>query len=104
VDAAPTASVIGPGTCFRQVEFVGILKGTPHRLLAEKFVDFMLGAQFQQDIPLQMFMYPVNPAVQLPDVFTLWAPLADQPAALDPAFIAAHRDRWIAAWTDAVLR
>jgi thiamine transport system substrate-binding protein len=104
VDIAPTAAILGPGTCFRQVEFVGILKGTPNRALAEKFVDFMLGEQFQEDIPLQMFMYPVNPAAQLPDVFVQWAPLADQPAALDPAAIAADRDRWIAAWTDAVLR
>jgi thiamine transport system substrate-binding protein len=104
VEAAPTAAVLGPGACFRQVEFVGILKGTPNRALAEKFVDFMLGVQFQQDIPLQMYMYPVNPAAQLPDVFTQWAPLARQPAALDPATIAANRDRWIAAWTDAVLR
>ncbi|KAF0108968.1 MAG: thiamine transport system substrate-binding protein [Anaerolineaceae bacterium] len=104
VDAAPTAAVLGPGACFRQIEFVGILKGTPNRALAEKFVDFMLGVQFQQDIPLQMFMYPVNPDAQLPDVFVQWAPLADQPAALDSAIIAANRDRWIADWTDAVLR
>ena len=46
---APTASVVGPGACFRQIEFVGILKGTPNRALAEKWVDFMLAAQFQAE-------------------------------------------------------
>jgi thiamine transport system substrate-binding protein len=30
----PIASILGPGTCFRQVEFVGILKGTKHRFHA----------------------------------------------------------------------
>jgi len=57
---APTASITAPGTCYRQVEFVGILKGTPHLELARKFVDFMLSRQFQEDMPLQMFVYPVN--------------------------------------------
>ena len=28
MDDAPTASILGPDTCFRQIEFVGILKGT----------------------------------------------------------------------------
>ena len=96
--------MLAPGTCFRQIEFVGILKGTRQRALAEKFVDFMLDLQFQEDIPLQMFMYPVNPQTALPDVFLQWAQKADRPASLDPAFIAANRDRWLADWTEAVIR
>ena len=60
LDDAPTASIVGPNTCFRQIEFVGILKGTQQRALAEKFVDFMLSEQFQEDMPLQMFVFPVN--------------------------------------------
>jgi thiamine transport system substrate-binding protein len=104
VDVAPTAAVLAPGTCFRQIEFVGILKGTRQRVLAEKFVDFMLDVQFQEDIPLQMFMYPVNPQAALPDVFLQWAQTADRPASLDPDFIAANRDRWLADWTEAVIR
>ncbi len=103
VDVSPTASVLTPGTCFRQIEFVGILNGTQNRALAEKFVDFMLSQQFQEDIPLQMFMYPVNPSAQLPAEFVQWAQVADQPAVLDPALIGANRDAWIAAWTETVL-
>ncbi len=101
---APTASILGPDTCFRQVEFVGILKGTSHLTLAQKFVDFMLGQQFQEDIPLQMFMYPVNADASLPPEFIQYAQTASQPATLDPAVIAANRDQWIADWTQAVLR
>jgi thiamine transport system substrate-binding protein len=100
---APTASILGPDTCFRQVEFVGILKGTGHLSLAQKFVDFMLGRQFQEDIPLQMFMYPVNMDASLPQEFTRYAQIAPQPATLDPAVIAANRDKWIADWIAAVL-
>ncbi len=104
VSEAPTASILAPGTCFRQIEFVGILKGTRQRTLARKFVDFMLSVEFQEDVPLQMFVYPVNRNVALPAEFVRWAEVAQQPAALDPAVIAANRERWIAEWSEAVLR
>lgn len=101
---APTASILGPDTCFRQIEFVGILKGTQQPALARKFVDFMLSVQFQNDMPGQMFVFPVNPAAHLPEAFAKYATLAANPASLDPAQIAAHREAWIQAWSDAVLK
>jgi thiamine transport system substrate-binding protein len=104
LDDAPTASIVGPDTCFRQIEFVGILKGTKNRTLAEKFVDFMLSQQFQEDVPLQMFVYPVNPNAALPEAFVKYAQAPDQPASIDPAEIASNRDRWIQEWTDVVLK
>jgi len=103
-DDAPTASIIGPDTCFRQIEFVGILKGTEHRALAEKFVDFILGEQFQEDMPLQMFVYPVNQSAALPEQFVKYAQVPEQPASLSPDEIAANRDQWIQEWTDVVLK
>lgn len=104
IDDAPTASILGPDTCFRQIEFVGILKGTQHRALAEKFVDFMLSEQFQKDMPLQMFVYPVYPRVMLPDAFAKYAQAPNQTAQLAPDLIAEKRDAWIQAWTDVVLK
>ncbi|HXQ33039.1 MAG TPA: thiamine ABC transporter substrate-binding protein [Anaerolineales bacterium] len=104
IDDAPTASIAGPDTCFRQIEFVGILKGTQKRALAEKFVDFMLGKGFQEDMPLQMFVYPVNPNAALPEEFIKYAQVPEQPASLKPDEIAAHRDQWIQEWTDVVLK
>jgi len=104
---APTASILGMDTCFRQIEFVGILKGASQarqRALAEKFVDFMLSQQFQEDMPLQMFVYPVNPNAKLPDEFTKYAQAPEQAAKLDPDLIAKNRDAWIQAWTDVVLK
>ena len=103
LEDAPTASITGPNTCFRQIEFVGILKGTPHRELAEAFIDFMLGVDVQEDIPLQMFVFPVNSNAVLPEVFATYAQIPDQPATLDTALIDANREAWINAWTEVVL-
>ena len=104
VDNAPTASILGPDTCFRQIEFVGILKGTPNRALAEKFVDFMLSKQFQEDVPLQMFVYPVNSNAILPEAFTKYAQAPEQTAVLSHDAIASNRDKWIQEWTDVVMK
>jgi thiamine transport system substrate-binding protein len=101
---SPTASIVAPDTCFRQVEFVGILKGTQKRALAEKFVDFMLDTPFQEDVPMQMFVFPVNTKANLPEEFVKYAQVAEKPAALDLAEIAKNREAWIQAWTEAVLR
>ncbi len=99
---SPTDSIVSKDMCFRQIEFVGILKNTPNRALAEKFVDFMLSKQFQEDMPLNMFVYPVNLNAQLPEVFTKYAQVAAQPAAISYGEIAKNRDAWIEAWTAAM--
>jgi len=104
MEEPPTAAVLGDGSCFRQIEFVGILKGTENRDLAEKFVDFMLSPAFQEDIPLQMYVFPVNPNAQLDETFAKYLAVPENPARLDSDAIAANREAWINAWTMTVLR
>lgn len=101
---ATTASITAPGTCFRQIEFAGILQGTDSETAAQQFIDFMLGEAFQTDLPLQMYVFPVNPDAQLPESFTEFAAVAEVPAQIDYADIETNRDDWIAAWTETVLR
>ncbi len=97
---SPTSSIVAADTCFRQIEFVGILKGVKDQALAEKFVDFMLSVQFQEDMPLQMFVYPVNKNAVLTEEFIKYAQTPDEPAVISPEEIAAGRDEWIEAWTE----
>ena len=103
-ETPPTGAVIAPGTCFRQVEFVGVLKGTKERKLARAFVDWMLSTTFQQDIPLHMWVYPANQEAILPPLFERFAQHAQAPALVAPDEIAANREAWIEGWTDEVLR
>lgn len=100
---SPTASLVDAGMCWRQVEFAGILKGTKNRAAAEKFIDFLLSQPFQEDVPMQMFVFPVLPDAAIPEAFhkTIESPL--QPADLPPELIAAQRDAWINAWINLML-
>ncbi len=104
LDDAPTAAVVGDESCFRQIEFAGILKGTRNRELAEKWIDFMLSTTLQEDLPLQMFVYPVNDNAQLDETFTRFTVEPVSPASLDPDYIAENRELWIQEWTSSVLR
>jgi thiamine transport system substrate-binding protein len=101
---APTGVVVADGACFRQVEFVGILRGTAQTDLAQAWVDFMLDKTFQEDIPLHMFVFPANENAALPDVFARFALIPEHPAQVDPAAIEANRETWIEQWTLTVLR
>ncbi len=100
----PTEAVVSDGSCFRQVEFAGVLKGAPHIELARKWLDFMLSTTFQEDMPLQMYVFPVNPDAKLDETFSLYLASPAKPAFVSPQEIAAKREQWLQAWTDTVLR
>jgi len=93
-----------PGGAFRQIEFVGIVKGTEQLALAQTFVDFMLGTSFQEDIPLNMFVYPALTSAALPDLFVRFAEIPSDPVHVESADIEQNRERWISQWTEIMLR
>ena len=99
---APTSALLDG--CYRQVEFAGVLAGTPQPALSRALVDFLLSQPVQEDIPLNMFVFPANTMAALPDVFRTFAELPPHPFTMDPSTIAANRDRWIEEWTQTVLR
>lgn len=104
VGEPPTAAVVTDNTCFRQIEFIGILKGAKNPDLAQKWVDFMLSPQFQQEMPTQMFVFPVNPQAKLDEVFSKFLASPTVTAFVSPEDIAVNRQKWLEAWTEAVLR
>lgn len=103
LDAATTASIVADGTCFRQIEFAGILDGTEHETEAQQVIDWMLSVEFQQDVPEQMFVFPVNGDAELPELFAEYAQIPEIPADLEYAAIEENRDMWIQDWLETVL-
>ena len=91
-------------SCYRQIEFAGILRGTAHPDEAAQLIDFMLSPTFQADVPLSMFVFPAVVDTPLPPEFVDFAQVAADPHILDPADVEAHRDDWTEQWTEIVLR
>nr|MBI3912711.1 thiamine ABC transporter substrate-binding protein [Chloroflexota bacterium] len=99
----PTGNVLGDNACFRQIEFAGVLSGAKNPQLAQKFIDFMISPRFQEDVPAQMFVFPARSDAKLPDFFQ-FAERPKKAATLSVDQIDANREKWINAWTTAVLR
>jgi thiamine transport system substrate-binding protein len=90
-------------TCFRQVEYAGVLAGAQNEVGARKFVDFLLSRQVQAQIPETMYMDPVDPAVKLPADWEKYAAKVDSPIQVPVAELGAKREQWIKAWTAEVI-
>ncbi|MDR1188269.1 MAG: thiamine ABC transporter substrate-binding protein [Bifidobacteriaceae bacterium] len=100
-DRPATAAALG--TCFRQVEYAGVLKGAANPGGAQEVVDFLLSDAVQADIPGQMWVYPVSPDAPLPPDWVEWAPLATDPWSVSAEDIAEGRERWLAEFNDQIL-
>lgn len=101
---AASASVVADGTCFRQVEFAGIVAGTEKEALAQQFIDFLLDKPFQDDLSSTMYVFPVSTEAELPEDFANFAQIPDAPVYFDAASLDENREEWILAWTEIVLR
>ena len=99
---APTGVV--EASCFLQIEFAGILRGARNESGARELVDFLLSRRFQEDVPLSMFVFPVNRDAALPAAFEEHAVVPRSPLELAPDEIEANRERWVDEWTRIVLR
>lgn len=99
---APTGVALD--TCFRQIEFAGLLDGAKNADGGRKLLDFLLSAPFQQDVPMQMFVFPVRQDATLPAVFTKFAARPTDPKQLPAEEIAANREAWIKSWNSIVLK
>lgn len=97
LDEAPTG-VMTEG-CFRQIEYAGILAGTEREAAAGLLIDFLLSTTVQEDIPLNMFVYPANQSAVLPQVFADHTTLPDKSLVMEPGTIEENRERWIKEWT-----
>jgi thiamine transport system substrate-binding protein len=91
-------------TCFEQVEYAGILRGSKHVEESKLLIDYLTDIAFQNDLPLTQFVFPVHNAAVLPEAFTQFALRPENPLRLSANVIAANRTAWLDEWTSIVLK
>ena len=101
IDSPPTAVI--ESTCFRQTEYVGVLRGARNPNLAAQLISYLLDVPFQESMPLSLFVFPVNKKAALPDLFTKFAVAPKNPLTLEPADIEKNRDSWLNSWREIIL-
>lgn len=86
---------------YMQVEVAAKLKTSKHQKLANKFMQFIISKDFQQEIPTGNWMYPVS-EIKLPSAFkSLIAP--NKVLLIDNNQIIKNRASWINTWLNAVI-
>src|SRR5690606_2176774 len=113
-DSSPAFTLDGPDgssttkalldTCFRQVEYAGVLRGAANPEGADAVLDFLLSDEVQAALPTSMYVYPVSDEVELPEEWAAWAPSPEDPFVVEPSDIAENRDTWLREWNDVATR
>jgi thiamine transport system substrate-binding protein len=85
-------------TCYRQIEYTGLLAGARDPDDAKKVLDFLLSQQFQAQVADQMYVYPSRGGVDLPDAWKTAAPLPAKSAQLPAATVDTNREKWVQRW------
>ncbi len=99
----PTTSAL-LDTCFRQVEYAGVLAGSDNPEGMQQFIDFMLGQEFQTALPDNMYVYPVDAEVALPESWAEFAPPAPDPLTLPAEQIQEELAGWLRDWREITTR
>ncbi|MCW2867240.1 MAG: transporter, periplasmic binding protein thiB subfamily [Marmoricola sp.] len=99
----PTTSAL-LDTCYRQVEYAGVLTGSKNPAGMRKFIDFMLGRDFQKALPDNMYVYPVVKSVGLPADWAKFATVSPKPYRLPAEQVRSKLDGWLRDWRDVTSR
>lgn len=94
-----TASL--PDTCYQNVEYAGVLRGSAHPDNAKKVIEWLLSPEVQASIPDNMYMYPIDKSTPLPKAYQL-APRSDKGVRLPGKEIVANQEKWVKEWVELV--
>ncbi|MDO5672089.1 MAG: thiamine ABC transporter substrate-binding protein [Actinomycetaceae bacterium] len=111
--SSPTAAINEAGTdtrttalldtCFRQIEYAGILKNAKNPEGAAKFLEFLMSPKVQETIPDQMYMYPAALDAKISEELSKFGPLSPAPLQVSPKDISDNKDTWLREWSDLVI-
>ena len=84
--------------CFRQTEYVGVLKNAKNPKGAKAIIKYLLGAKFQASIPQAMYMYPIVVGTPIPNAWSNFTQIASHTYG-DKLDFNANRKNWLAKWS-----
>jgi len=87
---------IPEGKGFIQIEGVSLVRHANSPRLAKAFIDYMLSDEFQNEIPLNQWMFPVTD-VALPAVFSN-AVVPETALTIDAETMSKNQEKWITEW------
>ena len=87
------------GKAYAQIEVAGILNGAANPANGIRFMDYIVTEEFQSLIPANQIMYPVHPAVELPEAFRK-IQRASQLVMMNENTVSSRIAGWLDAWEE----
>jgi len=97
-DTSSTSALLD--TCFRQVEYAGVLAGAKNPEGARAVIDWLLSPEVQAALPTSMYVYPVDAEAKLPEEWARFAVQPEETFEVSADDIAEHRREWLTTFTD----
>jgi len=91
-----TASILDG--CFRQTEYVGVLKNAKNSAGAAAVVKYLLSPKFQASFPEAMYMYPAVTGTPIPAAWSQFTEIAPHTYG-DKLDFNANRKSWLTKWS-----
>lgn len=86
---------------FVQIEYAAIVKSSKNIELAKKFIEFVLSKEFQSQVPLNQWMYPVV-EIELPEAYK-YAPKIDKVLPFDYGIFEQKGKDWLEKWAEVMI-
>jgi putative spermidine/putrescine transport system substrate-binding protein len=104
IDDGMEVEYVGFPSVFVGVDYWGIVKGSPHKEIAEKFINYTLSVEAQLANALHQYLGPTNKKVKLEHDFVVTRGIAygirleGKMTMDDYKYIAEHLDEWTERW------
>ncbi|WGS63994.1 thiamine ABC transporter substrate-binding protein [Marinitoga aeolica] len=85
-----------------QIEGAGIVKGTKNLELAKRFIEFLLFDDFQKNVPLNQWMFPVT-NVKMPEAFN-YALIPEKIVTISSEEMNKNMEKWLEEWEEIMLQ
>jgi thiamine transport system substrate-binding protein len=95
-----TISVVPDHQGYRQIEGAGLVKGAPHKDLAQMFLEFVLSDDFQSEV-YNNYMLPVVPGTPIDPIFDEYGEDAEVHIEPTTQEVMDNYDDWYSAWREA---
>ncbi|WP_026459630.1 thiamine ABC transporter substrate-binding protein [Schaalia suimastitidis] len=90
-------------TCYRQVEYAGVLAGAKDANGAAQFIEYMLTPEVQAAISEVTYMFPTVEGAQAPENLVTFGPLSPTPVMIPADDVAANAEVWLRTWQSTVI-
>ena len=89
---------------YLEIEVAGLIDDSPHRAIAQRFLQFMMSKEFQDQIPTNNWMFPAG-ALSAPLPLAFGNLIKPQKTLLfSPQQVVENRRAWIDEWLNAMAR